>query len=55
VKNEYFEVDQEAHAALPAGMVFRLYYAPKSKLLLSIEPKPASEADNQLSWAAFPQ
>jgi hypothetical protein len=38
VKNEYFEVDQEAHAAVPNGMQFRLYYAPKSKLLLSIEP-----------------
>jgi hypothetical protein len=39
VKNEYFEVDQQAHAALPHGMQFRLYYTPKSKLLLSIEPK----------------
>jgi len=39
VKNEYFEVDREAHAALPHGMQFRLYYTPKSKLLLSIEPK----------------
>ena len=38
-KNEYFEVDQEAHAALPAGGLFRLYHTPKSKLLLSIEPK----------------
>jgi hypothetical protein len=37
--NEYFEVDREAHAALPHGMQFRLYYTPKSKLLLSIEPK----------------
>lgn len=39
VKDEYFEVDQEAHAALPHGMLFRLYHTPKSKLLLSIEPK----------------
>ncbi len=38
-KNEYFEVDQQAHAALPAGGLFRLYYTPLSKLLLSIEPK----------------
>jgi hypothetical protein len=38
-KNEYFEVDQRAHAALPHGMQFRLYHTPKSKLLLSIEPK----------------
>lgn len=38
-KNEYFEVDHEAHAALPFGMQFRLYHTPKSKLLLSIEPK----------------
>ena len=39
VKNEYFEVDEEAHTALPSGMQFRLYHTPKSKLLLSIEPK----------------
>jgi hypothetical protein len=39
VKNEYFEVDQEAHAALREGRQFRLYYTPKSKLLLSLEPK----------------
>jgi hypothetical protein len=39
VKNEYFGVSQEAHAALPNGILLRLYYTPKSKLLLSIEPK----------------
>jgi hypothetical protein len=39
VKNEYFDVDQEAHDALPSGMQFRLYHTPKSKLLLSLEPK----------------
>ena len=38
VKNEYFVVDQEAHGALPEGRQFRLYYTPKSKLLLSLEP-----------------
>jgi hypothetical protein len=38
VKNEYFEVDEEAHAALPEGRQCRLYHTPKSKLLLSIEP-----------------
>ncbi len=38
-KNEYFAVDEEAHAALPQGMTFKLYYTPKSKLLLSIEPR----------------
>jgi hypothetical protein len=53
IKNEYFEVDQAAHEALPAGMRLRLYYAPKSKLLLSIEPKSMSDAEN--SRAAFPQ
>src|SRR5260221_12467906 len=37
VKNEYFEVDQHAHSVLPEGRQFRLYYTPKSKLLLSIE------------------
>jgi hypothetical protein len=39
VKNEYFEVDQQAYAALHEGRQYRLYYTPKSKLLLSIEPK----------------
>lgn len=39
VKNEYFEVDEEAYAALHHGGLFRLYHTPKSKLLLSIEPK----------------
>ncbi len=38
-KDQYFAVDQEAHAALPPSMLFRLYYTPQSKLLLSIEPK----------------
>jgi len=45
VKNEYFEVDQEAHAALPEGKQFRLYHTPKSKLLLSIEPILKLEAN----------
>jgi len=39
VKDEYFEVDQQAHSVLPEGKQFRLYYTPKSKLLLSLEPK----------------
>lgn len=39
VKDEYFEVDQAAHAALPDAIQCRLYHTPKSKLLLSIEPK----------------
>ncbi|WP_321477620.1 hypothetical protein [uncultured Paludibaculum sp.] len=39
VKNEYFEVDEEAFKALPDGLVARLYHTPRSKLLLSIEPK----------------
>ncbi len=55
VKNEYFEVEQEAYAALPSGIQLRLYHTPKSKLLLSMEPKPASADENQLSRAAFPQ
>lgn len=38
VQNEYFEVDPAAHEALPERTHFRLYYTPKSKLLLSIEP-----------------
>ena len=39
VKDEYFAVDEAAHAALPDAMPGRLYHTPKSKLLLSIEPK----------------
>ena len=44
VNNEYFEVEAEAHAALPHRVQFRLYYTPKSKLLLSLEPKSSSDA-----------
>ena len=43
VNNEYFEVEAEAHAALPHRVQFRLYYTPKSKLLLSLEPKLSSD------------
>jgi hypothetical protein len=39
VKNEYFEVDPEAHRVLPDAMQGRLYHTPKSKMLLSIEPQ----------------
>jgi hypothetical protein len=42
VNNEYFEVEQEAHAALPHRVLFRLYYTPQSRLLLSLEPKLSS-------------
>ncbi|MCP5113534.1 MAG: hypothetical protein GY953_22090, partial [bacterium] len=41
VRSEYFEVDEEACKALPEGK-YRLYYTPKSKLLLSLEPAPSS-------------
>jgi hypothetical protein len=54
VKNQYFEVDHAAHGALPDRIHFRLYYTPKSKLLLSIEPKPADDADDKLSHASTP-
>lgn len=37
IKDEYFEVSESAAEALPEGQ-FRLYFTPKSKLLLSIEP-----------------
>lgn len=44
MNNEYFEVEEEAFEALlnqkPMGR-FRLYFAPRSKLLLSLEPVPA--------------
>ncbi|MEP7364523.1 MAG: hypothetical protein ABI972_14805 [Acidobacteriota bacterium] len=45
MNNEYFEVDEEAFETLrnqkPLGR-FRVYFAPRSKLLLSLEPVPAS-------------
>ena len=52
VKSEYFDVDQEAHAALTDDMQVRLYYTPKSRLLLSIEPKFESDAGDKASRAA---
>ena len=51
VKSEYFDVDQEAHAALTDDMQVRLYYTPKSRLLLSIEPKFGSDAGDKASRA----
>jgi hypothetical protein len=45
MNEEYFEVEEEAFEALrnqkPMGR-FRLYFAPRSKLLLSLEPVPAA-------------
>src|SRR5207247_3156808 len=49
---DIFDVDQEAHAALPDDMQVRLYYTPKSRLLLSIEPKFGSDAGDKASRAA---
>ena len=40
IKGEYFAVDEEAAAAAPQGNQYRLYFTPKSKLLLSLEPVP---------------
>jgi hypothetical protein len=42
VKNEYFEVEEEAAEALPHNAMFRLHFTPRSKLLLSLEPVPAA-------------
>ena len=39
IKDEYFAVDEDAHIAIREGGQFRLYHTPRSKLLLSIEPK----------------
>jgi hypothetical protein len=39
IKNEHFAVDEAAYSALPERGQFRLYCTPKSKLLLSIEPR----------------
>jgi len=46
MNNEYFEVDEEAaEVAERYGLTgrYRIYYAPKSKLLLSLEPAPAAK------------
>jgi hypothetical protein len=46
MNNEYFEVEEEAFETLrnqkPMGR-FRLYFAPRSRLLLSLEPVPAAK------------
>jgi len=42
VQNQYFEVEEAAAEALPHNSKLRLYFTPKSKLLLSIEPVPAT-------------
>ncbi len=41
IGGERFEVDEEACITAPEGR-FRLYHAPKSKLMLSIEPVPVA-------------
>ena len=38
IKNDYYEVSAAGHAVLPHGGLFRLYFTPRSHLLLSIEP-----------------
>jgi len=38
INNEYFEVGQAAYETLRSREAYRLYYTPRSKLLLSIEP-----------------
>jgi hypothetical protein len=38
IDDQYFDVDKPSHDALAEGMNYRLYFAPHSKLLLSIEP-----------------
>ncbi len=38
INNEYFEVNQPAYETLRSREIYRLYYTPRSKLLLSIEP-----------------
>jgi len=46
MNNEYFEVDEEAAAVARNHSLtgrFRIYFAPRSKLLLSLEPAPATK------------
>lgn len=46
VNDEYFEVDEEAAAVADRYSLtgrYRVYFAPKSKLLLSLEPVPAAK------------
>ena len=37
IKDQYFEVTERGHAALPERSLLRLYYTPRSRLLLSLE------------------
>jgi hypothetical protein len=37
IGDDYFEVDKRAHALGPEGH-YRLYYAPRARMLLSLEP-----------------
>jgi hypothetical protein len=39
LKNEYYEVTPQGHEALEEGSLYTIYFAPLSKLLLSIEPQ----------------
>jgi hypothetical protein len=42
INDEYFEVSMQAYEALAPRQLYRLYYTPRSKLLLSIEPATGS-------------
>jgi hypothetical protein len=39
IKDERFDVDEDAYNALNGMMLCKVYFTPRSKLLLSIEPK----------------
>ena len=52
INETYFEVDQLAFETLASRQNYRLYYAPRSGLLLSIEPAPGKPAKPQVEVPA---
>jgi hypothetical protein len=52
INERYFEVDQLAFETLASRQNYRLYYAPHSGLLLSIEPAPGKPAKQQVEAQA---
>ena len=47
VNNLKFEVSQRGYNVLIAGLPYRLYYAPNSKSIVSIEPLTLADAETR--------
>jgi len=42
-----FEVSRRSYSALVAGLAYRLYYVPRSKTMVSIEPLSSQDSAEQ--------